>query len=242
MAIVSPLISDHARIVGGGTHRSRRSIPATFAGGLEAPPWTAGIGRDLRHARALGSVVDDDVAKAAHLHPGSPVTLETRTGKRATYVVRGTYNGNNSPFTGFLVTPPGLRRDLDEPRSDQRARSDGLGHEPDRCRRERADDPREDLSDREIKTRDQFVGRSSTTEPDHRAALRTAGDQRDHLDLRHRQLARPVDLRAHARDRDAPRDRCEPPPDAADGALRERHHVGDRRDPRHDRRARSSAG
>jgi putative ABC transport system permease protein len=36
------------------------------------------------------------------------VKLETRTGKRATYVVRGTYDGNNSPFTGFVMTPAGF--------------------------------------------------------------------------------------------------------------------------------------
>ncbi len=107
MAVVSPLISDRARIVGGGTHSISSIDPTTF-GKVWKLPWKQGSDATYAKLGRSGVIVDTDVARSAHLHLGSPVKLETRAGKRATYVVRGTYDGNNSPFTGFVMTPAGF--------------------------------------------------------------------------------------------------------------------------------------
>ena len=103
-----------------------------------------------------------------------------------------------------------LRADLDQPRPEHRARR----------RRPRRPMPEEVVEARrggaaqksypivEIKTSNQFMQVAARpAEPDHLPAVRAARDERDHLALRHRQLARALDLRAHARDRDAARDR-----------------------------------
>jgi putative ABC transport system permease protein len=104
MAVVSPLISDRARIPAGGTHSIQSIDPATF-GKVWDLPWTQGSDATYATLGRTGVVVDKDVAKSEHLHVGSSVRLETRVGKTGTYVVRGTYDANNSPFTGFLMTP-----------------------------------------------------------------------------------------------------------------------------------------
>ncbi len=66
--------------------------------------------------------------------------------------------------------------------------------------------------------------------------VRAAGDDRHHLAGRHHQYPGAVGVRAHARDRHAARRRHHPQAAAADGALRERDHLGDRRPDRRRRR------
>jgi len=107
MSVVSPLVSDRARIVGGGTHSISSIDPATF-GKVWALPWKQGSDATYATLGRSGVIVDVDVAKSEHLRLGSSVRLETRAGKTGSYVVRGTYDANNSPFTGFLMTPQGF--------------------------------------------------------------------------------------------------------------------------------------
>jgi putative ABC transport system permease protein len=107
MSVVSPLVSDRARIPGGGTHSISSIDPATF-GKVWALPWKQGSDATYAALGRSGVIVDMDVAKSEGLRLGSAVTLETRAGKTGKYVVRGTYDANNSPFTGFLMTPQGF--------------------------------------------------------------------------------------------------------------------------------------
>jgi putative ABC transport system permease protein len=107
MAVVSPLVADRARVVGGGTHSIQSIDPATFAK-VWALKWKQGSDKTYATLGRSGTVVDVDVAKSEHLHVGSRLKLETRNGKTGSYVVRGTYDANNSPFTGFLLTPQGF--------------------------------------------------------------------------------------------------------------------------------------
>ncbi len=107
MAVVSPLVADRARVIGGSTHSIQSVDPKTF-GKVWDLPWKQGSDATYGTLGRTGVVVDADVAKSEHLKVGSSFGLETRAGKRATYVVRGTYDANNSPFTGFLLTPAGF--------------------------------------------------------------------------------------------------------------------------------------
>jgi putative ABC transport system permease protein len=104
MAVVSPLISDRARIPSGGTHNIQSIDPATF-GKVWDMPWKQGSDATYGQLGTNGVIADADVAKSEHLEVGSRVELETRTGRTGSYVVRGTYDANNSPFTGFLMSP-----------------------------------------------------------------------------------------------------------------------------------------
>ncbi len=107
MSVVSPLVADRARIVGGGTHAIQSIDPATFAKVWKLK-WKQGSDATYGTLGRSGVVVDTDIAKSEHLHVGSSLRLQTRAGKTGTYVVRGTYDANNSPFAGFLMTPQGF--------------------------------------------------------------------------------------------------------------------------------------
>jgi putative ABC transport system permease protein len=107
MTVVSPLVADRARVVGGGTHSIQSIDPATFAKVWKLR-WKQGSDATYGTLGRDGVVVDVDVAKSEHLHVGSSLRLQTRAGKTGTYVVRGTYDANNSPFNGFLMTPQGF--------------------------------------------------------------------------------------------------------------------------------------
>jgi putative ABC transport system permease protein len=107
MAVVSPLVADRARIVGGGAHSIQSIDPATFAKVWKLK-WKQGSDATYATLGRAGVVVDSDVAKSEHLHVGSSLRLQTRAGTTGAYVVRGTYDANNSPFTGFLMTPQGF--------------------------------------------------------------------------------------------------------------------------------------
>ena len=78
--------------------------------------------------------------------------------------------------------------------------------------------------------------------PDRLPALRAAGHEHRHLDVRHRQQPLPLHPRAHARARHAARDRRHRRAGAPHDPLRERHHVAHRRRPRHRRSGSSSPG
>ena len=107
MAVVSPLVADRARVVGGGTHSIQSIDPATFAKVWKLK-WTQGSDATYGTLGRAGVIVDSDVAKSEHLRVGSSLRLQTREGKTASYVVRGLYDANNSPFTGFVMTPQGF--------------------------------------------------------------------------------------------------------------------------------------
>ncbi|MEO9177323.1 MAG: FtsX-like permease family protein [Gaiellales bacterium] len=107
MAVVSPLVADRARVIGGGTHSIDSIDPKTF-GKVWALPWKQGSDATYGTLGRSDVVVDVDVAKSEHLKVGSTVRLQTRAGKTGSYVVRGTYDANNSPFSGFLMTPRGF--------------------------------------------------------------------------------------------------------------------------------------
>jgi putative ABC transport system permease protein len=103
MAVVSPLVADRARVIGGGTHAIQSIDPATF-GKVWDLRWVQGSAATYATLGRTGVIVDTDVAKSEHVHLGSPITLQTRTGKTGRYVLRGTYDANNSPFSGFLMS------------------------------------------------------------------------------------------------------------------------------------------
>jgi putative ABC transport system permease protein len=102
--VVSPLVADRAREIGGGTHSVQSIDPSNFAQVWDLK-WKQGSDATYGQLGRTGVVVDEDIAKSEHLRLGSKLTLEGRSGMTGTFFVRGTYDANNSPFSGFLMTP-----------------------------------------------------------------------------------------------------------------------------------------
>jgi putative ABC transport system permease protein len=104
MSVVSPIVADRAKIVGSGTHSIQSIDPATF-GKVWKLKWKQGSDATYGELGSKGVVVDSDVATSEHLRVGSTFELETRSGRIGSYVLRGTYDANNSPFSGFIMSP-----------------------------------------------------------------------------------------------------------------------------------------
>jgi putative ABC transport system permease protein len=107
--LVSSIVSDDARLNGGGTHTIEQIDPATF-GQVWKLKWIRGSDATYAAMDARKVLVADDLAKAHKLGIGSSFSLETRSGKQATYAVLGTYDANNSPLTGFLMAPAAFQK------------------------------------------------------------------------------------------------------------------------------------
>ncbi len=176
-----------------------------------------------------GALIETNLAKSSGLRTGDTFTVTTNRGNSGPFKVLGEYR-DPVLFTGITVSDAAADR-LDippdpsvgvvkfEPGADANAVQQG-GLRPHRAA----------IPDRRGPIQRRVQG--GLGEPDRPAplpALRAPRDQPHHLPLRDRQRARVVDLRAHARDRDAARDRHDPAPDARHRALREHHHRGDRR-------------
>jgi putative ABC transport system permease protein len=109
IALVSSIVSDDARLNGSGTHTIEQIDPGTF-GKVWKLKWKQGSDATYRALDARGVLVADDLAKSHKLHIGSSFSLETPSGKQATYVMRGTYDANNSPLSGFLMAPAAFQK------------------------------------------------------------------------------------------------------------------------------------
>jgi putative ABC transport system permease protein len=107
--LVSSIVSDDARLDGHGTHTIEQIDPNTF-GRIWKLKWKQGSDATYRTLDARGVLVADDLAKAHKLHIGSSFSLDTRSGKKASYVMRGTYDANNSPLSGFLMAPAAFQK------------------------------------------------------------------------------------------------------------------------------------
>ena len=107
ISIVSPITSDDARLDGHGSHQVSEIVPSTFSR-VWKTKWVHGSDATYASLGRSGAVVDSSLAKGQKLHVGSRFTLQTRSGGKATYTLRGIYNGDNSTLTGFIVAPPGF--------------------------------------------------------------------------------------------------------------------------------------
>jgi putative ABC transport system permease protein len=109
IALISSIVSDDARLNGGGTHTIEQIDPQTF-GRVWKLKWKQGSDATYSALNGRDVLVADDLAKSHKLHLGSAFSLDTRSGKKATYVLRGTYDANNSPLTGFLMAPAAFQK------------------------------------------------------------------------------------------------------------------------------------
>ncbi|MDX6567998.1 MAG: putative transport system permease protein [Gaiellales bacterium] len=109
IALVSSIVSDDARLNGGGTHTIEQIDPSTF-GHVWKLKWKQGSDATYSALNGRDVLVADDLAKSHRLQLGSTFSLDTRSGKTATYVLRGTYDANNSPLTGFLMAPAAFQK------------------------------------------------------------------------------------------------------------------------------------
>jgi putative ABC transport system permease protein len=107
--LVSSIVSDDARLNGGGTHVIEQIDPATFDQVWKLK-WKRGSDATFAAMDGRNVLVADDLAKDHELGIGDSFSLDTRGGEKATYVVRGTYDANNSPLTGFLMAPAAFQK------------------------------------------------------------------------------------------------------------------------------------
>ncbi len=194
------------------------------------------LGRGLRRLGARkprlddGAIVSKDFAEDNDLEVGSPVTVLSADNKTAFLDVRA--STSRRPFFPILGAVSINKETFDslyERPRDQFvfANTDG---DTSAATTEADHQAVADFPDAKVQ-----IARAWITQQDEDfnsfliVHLRAPRPRRRRLALRHGQHARPDRVRADAGDRDAPRGRHDPPPDAAHDPARERHHRADRR-------------
>ena len=218
--------------------RDRRSSRST---GSRAPTTRcARSARGTRCSRSTGR-------RSARCASGRPFVLRNPEREPVRLTVRGTYEDRGQLFGDVLVPDATLRERFGARTVLAALIASAPGASEDQVRAELAGLLDRDFPTLEPQTRDgvhRLAGRPG--QPDPLRLLRAARAVGDHRPVRHRQHARAVGLRAHARARAAARRRHLAPPDPADRPRRGDHHGGDgrgarRRDRRPVRRARLAA-
>ena len=220
--------------------RPARSRPRRYLTGIDPTTiahfytfdWVEGSDATLAELDADGALVDTSFADDHDLAVGRPSTLRTG-GRRVEHgaVIRASTSRRRSTRCSATSAIPtatfdALVRAPPEPvHVRQRAGGRRRGEQRRRCKRRVARFP-----DAKVQTREEWIDKEDArVRPVPHDALRAAGLLGDRQPVRHGQHARALGLRAHARARDAARDRHDPPPDAPDDPPRERHHGADRR-------------
>ena len=195
--------------------------------------WERGSSATLATLEQDGTVLTKKFASAHHLIVGQRLLVLSASGHRVTLTVRGIVKDEALGLMSNLTISRSLARSAFGKREDG---ADFVSYAPRRerhrsaPRRRRAaaqQFPPGALADRgAIHARSQ---RKSKQAPP--AGVRAARAVGARLLVRNRQHARPLDLRAHTRDRDDARDRRLAPPDPPDDPLRVADHRNDRRHP-----------
>ena len=204
--------------------------------------WLEGGSDDLLDRLGPGTVLAEEQFAEAHGRGvGDRVSVRTPSGRTASLRIIGMYR-DPQIMQGDDRRRAAVRRRLRRPRPDalpDRAPRRRLprGHPP-LARPGAGELPRGDGAlQRRVPRLDRGPAR-----PDREPALRAAGHEPRDLAVRDRQQPVPVDPRAHARVRPAARGRDDGRADPSHRALRERHHVRDRRRARAGWSASSSPG
>ena len=192
--------------------------------------WVNGDDALLGELGTNGALVEKDIAASENLGRRRHASRASRSpAPRPTLHGAAARTRTRDLLNGFVVSNAALRAGLPPGQTgvdyifvkDVRRRGRGDGRRP------RSRPRSKQFPIAKVQTNAGVQGRGlEPGRPDPVPALRAARDERDHLALRHRQHARALDLRAHARDRDAAGDRHDPPAAAADDPLRERDHGG----------------
>ena len=204
--------------------------------------WIEGGDEVLAQLGTDGAIVEEQTAASlGDVKAGDTIAVTTVEGKQASLKILGVYrdpmmlNGivvSSSGYDALFPTPqtfmvvakaqPGADLAATQKAIEAALESDSHGGGADR---------------RAVQGGDRRPGQPAAP-----ADLRPARAQRHHLVVRHRQHAGAGGVRAHARDRPGARHRHVARAGARDGALRERHHLDHRRDPRHRGRHRVRLG
>ena len=202
--------------------------PANFAR-LYAVEWVDGDDSALDRLRGNTALVEEQFAKAHGVGVGDSYRIETPSrGKAELRVDRRLPRSPAAPGNDRLAGPFqrhfGGARPMDHP-GRRRARTSRRRWPSGTSKRRSQSFPVAAVESRaELQRRRQRRAR-----PVRVPALRAARNERRHLAVRNRELAVPLDPRAHARVRPSARRRRDPRPGQADGPLRERDHRRDRR-------------
>ena len=200
--------------------------------------WKEGSEDVLAQLGDDGAVVDDGYATDHDLRRGSPIRVTFANGDKQTYRVEGIFDPppGGSPFGNVTISSAAWDEHTENPRnlfSFVRMRGRPDRGEPGHARAGADRVPEREGADEERVHRQ--PDRGPERDPEH--PLRPARALGHRVALRDRQHARADGVRAHARDRDASRDRHDSQAGAADDPPRERDHGADRRLPRdHSRR------
>ncbi len=201
--------------------------------------WVAGSQDTLADLGADGAFTDDGYAKDHDLTVGSPVQVTFPSGATKTFTIKGIFDppSGGSPFGVVTISADTWDKEVDRPKNLYSfVKMTGGETEANQAALDTAlaDFPNAKAQDRQSFIDNQISGLSSILNILYvLLALSVLVEP-----LRDREHARADRLRAHARDRDASRDRDDPPSGAADDPPRERHHVTDRRHARDRARAR----
>ena len=204
-----------------GSTRSRCATPTRFR-------WLHGSDADLQRLVGGAAIVEEQFAKAHGITVGERFRVTGATGHSATLTAIAEYrdpqlmqgvmvdvaqfralSSLRDPLSYFVTLVPGTDAAAGSASGQGRARRLPVGQGP---------------HPRAVQRLHRRPAR-----PDRLPALRAAGHEHRHLDVRHRQQPLPLHPRAHARARHAARDRRHRRAGAPHDPLRERDHVAHRR-------------
>jgi putative ABC transport system permease protein len=103
VASAAGIFTDRMRLADGSQHGITGIEPHTFPDVWKIR-WIHGSDDSVRSLGSGGFIIDQDLAKNLHLHIGSTVEVQGVTGRHESLVLRGIYDGHNSPLNGFAVS------------------------------------------------------------------------------------------------------------------------------------------
>ena len=103
------IYTDTMQLANGSQHTVIGLDPRSFTNEWKVR-WIAGSDATVGSLGTDGFIIDQDLARSLHLHVGSRVTMEGRTGKRIAVTMRGIYDGHDSPMNGFAVSTSAFDR------------------------------------------------------------------------------------------------------------------------------------
>ena len=195
--------------------------------------WVQGSDQTMATLGANGAFTDKNYAKTHHLQIGSPIKLTFANGQQKTFTIKGIFDPppGGSPFGKVTISQATWDAYNESPRNLYAFVRVRGGETPANQKRlEKILAPYPERQGRDAAEVRRQPDQRAQLDPQH--PLRAARTLRDRQRVRDREHARAHGVRAHARDRDAARDRHDTPPGAADDPARERDHRADRRRPR----------
>jgi putative ABC transport system permease protein len=109
VASAAAIFTDRMRLADGSQHGITGIAPDTFPDVWKIR-WIHGSDDSVRSLGTGGFIIDQDLARSLHLHVGRTIQVQGLTGRHESLVLRGIYDGHNSPLNGVAVSTAAFDR------------------------------------------------------------------------------------------------------------------------------------